>query len=94
MPANPAHATMLAFVDTNILLYAHDRQAGEKQVQAATLLAGLWENRTGILSSQILQEFSSMQCANSSRHSPFLTHEKLSVTTALGYCTTQALPTL
>ena len=57
MPANPAQATRLAFVDTNILLYAHDRQAGDKQVQAATLLAGLWENRTGILSSQILQEF-------------------------------------
>lgn len=57
MPANPAQATRLAFVDTNILLYAHDRQAGDKQVQAATLLAGLWENRTGLLSSQILQEF-------------------------------------
>jgi len=47
----------LAFIDTNILLYAHDRQAGAKQARAAQLLTTLWESRTGVLSSQILQEF-------------------------------------
>ena len=47
----------LAFVDTNILLYAHDRSAGEKQVMAANLLALLWQDHNGILSPQVLQEF-------------------------------------
>lgn len=47
----------LAFVDNNILLYAHDRSAGDKQVQAANLLAGLWEAQSGVLSPQVLQEF-------------------------------------
>ena len=46
----------LAFVDTNILLYAHDHSAGDKQVEAAQLLARLWGNHSGILSAQVLQE--------------------------------------
>ena len=52
-----AKSSHLAFIDTNILLYAHDRQAGKKQAIAAALLAGLWETRSGILSPQVLQEF-------------------------------------
>lgn len=47
----------LAFVDTNILLYAHDRDAGEKHAAAARLLGELWEERRGVLSPQVLQEF-------------------------------------
>ena len=47
----------VAFVDTNILLYAHDRNAGAKQTRAAQLLTQLWENRSGTLSTQVLQEF-------------------------------------
>ena len=47
----------VAFVDTNILLYAHDRNAGDKQTRAAQLLTQLWENRSGTLSTQVLQEF-------------------------------------
>lgn len=47
----------LAFVDTNILLYAHDVHAGDKQAVAAALLAALWEGRCGLLSPQVLQEF-------------------------------------
>ena len=47
----------LAFVDTNILLYAHDRDAGDKQAVAAALLASCWENGCGLLSPQVLQEF-------------------------------------
>ena len=57
MPVKSPQARTLAFVDTNILLYAHDRQAGAKQVQAAALLTTLWEKQTGVLSTQILQEF-------------------------------------
>ena len=47
----------LAFVDTNILLYAHDQHAGDKQAAAVELLAALWEGRRGLLSPQVLQEF-------------------------------------
>jgi predicted nucleic acid-binding protein len=45
------------FVDTNVLVYAHDADAGEKYSLAKELVAHLWEARTGILSTQVLQEF-------------------------------------
>lgn len=53
----PASDLPLAFIDTNILLYAHDHDAGDKQTAAAALLASLWEHRCGVLSPQVLQEF-------------------------------------
>jgi predicted nucleic acid-binding protein len=45
------------FVDTNILIYAYDLDAGAKHKQAAELIRSLWENRSGVLSTQVLQEF-------------------------------------
>jgi predicted nucleic acid-binding protein len=45
------------FIDTNILIYAHDRDAGAKQVKAAKVLEDLWERQAGVLSVQVLQEF-------------------------------------
>lgn len=36
---------------------AHDRDAGRKRDIAAALLRELWGSRTGILSTQVLQEF-------------------------------------
>jgi len=45
------------FVDTNILIYAHDLDAGERRVQAAALLRELWHEGRGIISTQVLQEF-------------------------------------
>ena len=45
------------FVDTNILLYAHDDSAGGKRDQARALVEQLWESRDGSLSVQVLQEF-------------------------------------
>ena len=45
------------FVDANVLVYAFDGSAGEKQTRAAALLARLWESGTGTLSVQVLQEF-------------------------------------
>ncbi len=47
----------LQFVDTNVLIYAHDQSAGEKHIRARQLLADLWEKQTGCLSIQVLQEF-------------------------------------
>jgi predicted nucleic acid-binding protein len=46
-----------AFVDTNILVYAHDRAGGERHRLARTLIERLWEDRTGVLSTQVIQEF-------------------------------------
>jgi predicted nucleic acid-binding protein len=45
------------FVDTNILIYAHDLDAGQRNTLSADILRDLWENRTGIISTQVLQEF-------------------------------------
>jgi predicted nucleic acid-binding protein len=45
------------FVDTNILVYAHDQSAGEKHERAKALLTALWRSRQGCLSVQVLQEF-------------------------------------
>lgn len=45
------------FVDTNILVYAHDVDTGNKHSHARELVSQLWETRTGILSTQVLQEF-------------------------------------
>lgn len=47
----------VAFVDTNVLVYAYDFDAGVKRTRAANLLRGLWESGTGRLSVQVLQEF-------------------------------------
>lgn len=44
------------FVDTNILMYAHDAAAGAKHVRAKALLEDLWRTRSGVISTQILQE--------------------------------------
>jgi len=45
------------FVDTNVLLYAHDASEKEKQPIARALLEELWADRSGVLSTQVLQEF-------------------------------------
>jgi predicted nucleic acid-binding protein len=45
------------FVDTNVLVYAYDIDAGEKHRIAADRLAELWKTRTGVISTQVLQEF-------------------------------------
>ena len=45
------------FVDTNILVYAHDLDAGDKHGLAGDIVSKLWESRNGVLSTQVLQEF-------------------------------------
>ena len=44
------------FVDTNILIYAHDRSAGVKHERARQLMERLWTSGQGVLSTQVLQE--------------------------------------
>ncbi len=45
-----------AFVDTNILIYAHDRATGARNERARALIGKLWEAGNGVLSTQVLQE--------------------------------------
>jgi predicted nucleic acid-binding protein len=45
------------FVDTNVLIYAHDVDARVKHETAKNVLRELWSQRTGALSTQVLQEF-------------------------------------
>jgi predicted nucleic acid-binding protein len=47
----------LVFLDTNVLVYAHDLSAGEKHEQAWGLVEELWRTRQGCISVQVLQEF-------------------------------------
>jgi predicted nucleic acid-binding protein len=51
------------FVDTNILVYAHDRSAGLKHKRARRLVEDLWNSGLGVLSTQVLQEL----CVNLQR---------------------------
>lgn len=47
----------VVFVDTNILIYAHDADAGSKRARAEAILRELWDSGAGRLSVQVLQEF-------------------------------------
>ncbi|MEX0658891.1 MAG: PIN domain-containing protein [Egibacteraceae bacterium] len=47
----------LAFVDTNVFLYAYDVEAGARHERAARLIGDLGVRRQGALSVQVLQEF-------------------------------------
>jgi predicted nucleic acid-binding protein len=47
----------VVFVDSNILIYAHDTDAGPKRDRAVEKLRELWQSGTGRLSVQVLQEF-------------------------------------
>jgi predicted nucleic acid-binding protein len=44
------------FVDTNVLVYAHDRSTGKKHERARELLEKLWDSGNAALSTQVLQE--------------------------------------
>jgi len=45
------------FIDTNILLYAYDRDAGVKHETAKKLIQQCWEKAIGVISIQVLCEF-------------------------------------
>ncbi len=45
------------FIDTSVLVYAYDADAGVKHAQAQAFLFDCWENESGCLSTQVLQEF-------------------------------------
>jgi len=45
------------FVDTNVLIYAHDVNQGRKHDVANKIVRQLWNEQAGVLSMQVLQEF-------------------------------------
>lgn len=45
------------FVDTDILIYAHDNAGGAKHDRAKVIVERLWHERSGVVSTQVLQEF-------------------------------------
>jgi predicted nucleic acid-binding protein len=47
----------MIFLDTNILVYAFDKDEKTKNEKAKVILADCWNQQTGTLSTQILQEF-------------------------------------
>ncbi len=49
--------TATIFVDTNVLVYRRDAGQGEKQALAEAWMEGLWADRNGRLSYQVLQEY-------------------------------------
>ena len=49
--------TAKTFIDSNILIYANDKDESAKQSIAIRALDELWSNGTGSLSVQVLQEF-------------------------------------
>ena len=48
---------MASFVDTSVLVYAHDTSDVRRQPIAARVLDDLWRTRDGVLSTQVLTEF-------------------------------------
>jgi predicted nucleic acid-binding protein len=44
------------FLDTNILMYAHDTSGGAKHERARAMVEELWRDRSGVVSTQVLQE--------------------------------------
>jgi predicted nucleic acid-binding protein len=48
------------FLDTNILVYVYDLRDPQKQVKAHELVRSIIYERTGVISTQVLQEFASV----------------------------------
>src|SRR5256885_3821080 len=44
------------YVDTNVIVYAMDRTAGDKHARALHVIEELWNSREGVISTQVLQE--------------------------------------
>ena len=45
------------FLDTNIIVYAHDRSSEKKHTISKEIMEYLWERKKGVISVQVMQEF-------------------------------------
>ncbi|AWK13390.1 PIN domain nuclease [Candidatus Fukatsuia symbiotica] len=57
MPMSVNHRTIRSFIDTNILIYADASDVPVKQRAALALLKQLYQDKSGVLSTQVLQEY-------------------------------------
>lgn len=48
------------FIDTNLIIYANDRRDPQKQGKAIEVISELMGNGLGVISTQVLQEYSSV----------------------------------
>ena len=51
---------MRYFIDSNIVIYANDRNAGEKQTRAIEVVQRCMRAKNGVLSIQVLQEYANI----------------------------------
>ncbi len=51
---------MKSFIDTNIIVYANDSREKGKQAAAVELITGVMRKGTGVISTQVLQEYSAV----------------------------------
>lgn len=58
------------FLDTNLLVYAHNRGSGEKHERARDLIERLWIDGTGVLGTQVVQELYVNICRKAKRPLP------------------------
>lgn len=58
------------FVDTDILIYAHDRAAGVKHLRAQMLLEQLWTSGWGVISTQVIEELCIQLCHSAANPLP------------------------
>jgi len=56
-PTSVKHMALRSFIDTNILVYAEASDVPAKQKVALTLLKQHYEEASGVLSTQVLQEY-------------------------------------
>lgn len=60
------------FVDTHVLVYAHDVSTGEKHEKARSLVERLWQERSGAVSTQVRRNstsrFAARRAARSRRN--------------------------
>ncbi len=50
----------LCFIDSNVVVYANDRNANDKQERAIDTISCLMEKNTGVVSIQVLQEYANV----------------------------------
>lgn len=67
----------LIFIDSNILVYAYDEHEGAKYDTARALIHELWRRGTGVVSTQVLQEFYSVATRKLKPPLPCATARKL-----------------
>ena len=48
------------FLDTNVLIYADDQDAGDRRIRAREILLEVFSQRKGVISTQVLQEYFSV----------------------------------